>query len=117
MRGKRCAGFGLLLMPSMLLTVAAVAETESQAPSPSSLSSVVVVLDASKSMGDKDGATTKLSIARSVLVEALPTYDDRLSFGLVAYGHRQTSNCADTQTLAKPGELTAKTQAKLLDKI
>jgi len=117
MRGKRCAGFGLLLMPSMLLTVAAVAETESQAPSPSSLSSVVVVLDASKSMGEKDGATTKLSIARSVLVEALPTYDDRLSFGLVAYGHRQTSNCADTQTLAKPGELTAKTQAKLLDKI
>jgi hypothetical protein len=101
----------------MLLTVAAFAETKPQSPSPSSLSSVVVVLDASKSMGDKNGATTKLSIARSVLVEALPTYEDRLSFGLVAYGHRQTSNCADTQTLAKPGELTAKTQAKLLDKI
>ena len=32
-------------------------------------------------------------------------------------GHRQPSNCADTQTLAKPGELTAKTQAKLLDNI
>ena len=117
MRGKRCAGFGLLLMPTMLLTVAAFAETKPQPAKPTSLSSVVVVLDASKSMGDKNGATTKLSIARSVLVEALPTYKDRLSFGLVAYGHRQASNCADTQTLAKPGELTAKTQAKLLDKI
>ncbi|HEY8277053.1 MAG TPA: VWA domain-containing protein [Methyloceanibacter sp.] len=117
MRGKRCAGFGLLLMPSMLLPIAAFAETKPQAPTPSSLSSVVVVLDASKSMGDKDGATTKLSIARSVLVETLPTYEARLSFGLVAYGHRQPSNCADTQTLAKPGELTTKTQAKLLDNI
>jgi len=117
MRGKRCAGFGLLLMPSMLLTAAPLAETKPQPPTPSSLSSVVVVLDASKSMGDKDGAATKLSIARSVLVEALPSYEDRLSFGLVAYGHRQTSNCADTETLAKPGELTTKTQAKFLDKI
>jgi hypothetical protein len=117
MRGKRCAGFGLLLMPSMLLCVAAFAETKLQTPAPSSLSSVVVVLDASKSMGDKNGATTKFSLARSVLIEALPTYEDRLSFGLVAYGHRQTSNCADTQTLAKPGELTTKTQAKFLDKL
>ncbi len=117
MRGKRCAGFGLLLMPSMLLAVAALAETKPQAAAPSSLSSVVVVLDASKAMGDKNGATTKLSIARSVLIEALPTYEARLSFGLVAYGHRQASNCADTQTLAKPGELTAKTQSKFLDKI
>src|SRR6476646_1114677 len=116
MRGKRCAGFGLLLMPSMLLATAAFAETKPQG-APTSLSSVVVVLDASKVMGDKNGATTKLAIARSVLVEALPTYEDRLSFGLVAYGHRQTSNCADTQTLAKPGELTSKTQSKFLDKI
>ena len=116
MRGKRCAGFGLLLMPSMLLATAAFAETKPQG-APTSLSSVVVVLDASKAMGDKNGATTKLAIARSVLVEALPTYEDRLSFGLVAYGHRQTSNCADTQTLAKPGELTSKTQSKFLDKI
>ena len=117
MRGKRCAGFGLLLMPSMLLAVGAFAEPKPQAPSPSSLSSVVVVLDASKAMGDKDGATTKLAAARSVLIEALPTYEDRLSFGVVAYGHRQTSNCADAQTLAKPGELTSKTQSKFLDKI
>jgi hypothetical protein len=117
MRGKHCAGFGLLLMPTMLLCVGALAETKPQAAAPSSLSSVVVVLDASKSMGDKNGATTKLAIARSVLVEALPTYEDRLSFGLVAYGHRQASNCADTQTLAKPGELTSKTQEKFLDKI
>ena len=42
---------------------------------------------------------------------------DRLSFGLVAYGHRKASNCADSEVLAKPGELTAETRSKLLDNI
>ena len=44
-------------------------------------------------------------------------YGDRLSFGLVAFGHRKASNCADSEIVAKPGELTAETQGKLLDKI
>jgi Ca-activated chloride channel family protein len=34
--------------------------------------------------------------------------------GLVVFGHRKSSNCADSEVLAKPGELTAATQRELL---
>ena len=47
----------------------------------------------------------------------MAAYGDRLSFGLVAFGHRKASNCADSEIVAKPGELTAETQNKLLGKI
>ena len=47
----------------------------------------------------------------------MAAYRDRLSFGLVAFGHRKASNCADSEIVAKPGALTAETQDKLLEKI
>ena len=68
-------------------------------------------------MNAKIGGTTKIAAARTALGEALGTYAGRLSFGLVAFGHRKASNCADSEVLAKPGELTFASQSKLLDKI
>ena len=65
-------------------------------------------------MSAKIDSGTKLAVAQSALGEAVTSYQDRLSFGLVAFGHRQASNCADTQTLAKVGGLTSSSQAKLL---
>ena len=35
----------------------------------------------------------------------------------MAFGHRKASNCADSEVLAKPGELNAETQSKLLEGI
>jgi hypothetical protein len=113
MRGRRCARLRLLLLPAALLGAgAALAET---APSPTP--ATIVVLDASSSMNAKIGSTSKIAAVRTELGQAVGTYGDRLSFGLVAYGHRKASNCADSEVLAKPGELTSETQGKLLDKI
>src|SRR3990170_2031601 len=111
MRGKRCAGLRLLLLPAALLGAgAASAET---APPPAA----IVVLDASSSMNAKIGSTSKIAAVRTELGQALGSYAGRLSFGLVAFGHRKASNCADSEILAKPGELTFASQSKLLDKI
>jgi hypothetical protein len=118
MRGKRRGKLGLLLLPAALLGAGvAGAETAPQSFASQSLPTAIVVLDASKSMGDKIGGTTKLSTVRAALGEAVATYGNRLSFGLVAFGHRKASNCADSEIVAKPGALTADTQEKLFEKI
>jgi hypothetical protein len=77
----------------------------------------MLVLDASSSMNDKIGGAAKIASVRTELGAALGNYAGRLSFGLVAFGHRKASNCADSEVLAKPGELTFASQGKLLDKI
>jgi Mg-chelatase subunit ChlD len=115
MRGTRCAGLRLLLLAAALLGAGDVAAKDEplQTAAPA-LSTTIVVLDASKSMNAKLGGASKITSVRSELGNAVGTYGDRLAFGLVAFGHRKTSNCADSELLAKPGELTAATQGKLL---
>lgn len=110
MRGTCCAGLRLLLLPAALLGVGAAAAED--VPSPT-----IVVLDASSSMNTKIGGTSKIASVRTELGQALGAYAGRISFGLVAFGHRKASNCADSEVLAKPGELTFASQSKLLDAI
>jgi hypothetical protein len=77
----------------------------------------MIVLDASSSMSAKAGGMTKIDAVKTELGAALGVYAGRVTFGLVAFGHRKASNCADSETLAKPGELTFAAKDKLLDKI
>ncbi len=113
MRGTRCAGLRLLLLAAAPLSTGAVAAKD-EPPQTTTLPTAIVVLDASKSMNAKLGGASKITSVRSEIGNAVGTYGDRLSFGLVAFGHRKTSNCADSELLANPGELTAATQGKLL---
>jgi len=118
MRGKRYAKFGLMLLPAALLGAGAIAaETAPPSAPQSGLPTAIIVLDASSSMKAKAGGASKIGSARDAVGNAIETYGDRLSFGLVAFGHRKASNCADSEMLAKPGEFTAETQSKLLEKI
>ncbi len=114
MRGKRCAE--LLLLPMACLgAVAAAAQDAPPAPTAAPSPPVaMVVLDASRGMWAKVGGTSKVGLVRNSLGKAIGAYQDKIAFGLVAFGHRPAAACASTQTIAKPGELDAKTQAKLL---
>lgn len=118
MRGKRRGKLGLLLLPAALFG-AGVAAAETAPPSATTppLPTAIVVLDSSKSMNDKLGGASKIASARTELGKAVAAYGDRLSFGLVVFGHRKASNCADSEIVAKPGALTGETQSKLLEKI
>lgn len=118
MRGKRCAGPKLMLLAAALIGAGTAAAKDVALPAAEpSLPATIIVLDGSSSMGAKIGSASKIDAARAALGQAVGAYGDRLSFGLVAFGHRKASNCADSEILAKPGELTSETQAKLLGKI
>ncbi len=119
MRGKRFAALKLLLLPACLFGVSlAAAEDTPPVPAPApALPATILVLDASRSMGDKLGDKAKLNTARAELGKTITQYSDRLALGLVAFGHRKKSNCADSEILAKPGALTAGTYEKLLASI
>ncbi len=114
MRGKRCVE--LLLLPMACLgAFAAAAQDAPLAPaSEPNLPTTMFVLDASRTMWTKIGATSKMGLVRISIGQALGDYQDKIAFGLVAFGHRPASACGDNQVLAKPGELTPKTQSKLL---
>ncbi|HBH41370.1 MAG TPA: hypothetical protein DDW26_05605 [Rhizobiales bacterium] len=118
MRGKRCAGPKLMLLAAALVGAGTAAAKDAAPPAAEpSLPATILVLDGSSSMGAKLGSASKIDAVRAALGQAVGAYGDRLSFGLVAFGHRKASNCADSEILAKPGELTAETQEKLLGTI
>ncbi|HSD92782.1 MAG TPA: VWA domain-containing protein [Methyloceanibacter sp.] len=105
-----------MLLPAALL--GAVAAAAQNAPAPQSgPPAAMIVIDASSSMSAKIGGATKIAAAKEEVGAALGLYAGRLSFGLVAFGHRKASNCADSEILAKPGELTYAAKDKLFDKI
>ena len=115
MGGKRGFGLGRLLAPiALLCATGANAQSHQAAPPQAMPSSAIIVLDGSRSMWTKVGGQSKVAIVRTALGDAFKTYEDRVAFGLVAAGHRQGKTCAEAELIAKPGELSAKTQGKLL---
>jgi Ca-activated chloride channel family protein len=65
-------------------------------------SSLIFILDASGSMWGKIGDDHKITIAREVLGDLIDGLDDNREIGLVAYGHRQKSDCEDIEWLLAP---------------
>src|SRR5512134_957843 len=115
MRGKRWLGLGRLLAPVALLCASGASAQSQQAASPQATQSpAIIVLDGSRGMWTRIGGQSKVAIVRSSLGEAFKTYEDRVAFGLVAFGHRQGKTCAEAELMAKPGELSSKTPGKLL---
>lgn len=76
---------------------AAEASTEARA--------LLLVLDASGSMWGQIGGKNKIVIAREVVSDLLATLPDTTEMGLVAYGHRRESDCADVEVLAPVGRI------------
>jgi hypothetical protein len=115
MGGKRCAGLGLLLAPILLLFAVHASAEDRQAPQAQhALAPTILLLDGSLSMWARLGGQSKIAILRSTLGQAFTDYEDRIAFGLVAFGHRGGGACTEAELLAKPGELSSKTPGKLL---
>ena len=114
MWGKRCAGLRLVISCAFLCGTGVAAAEDAPKPAEPALPAVMIVLDASSSMNNKVRKQVKLTTARSELAQTVKDFQSKLSLGLLVFGHRKASNCADTELLAKPGELTAESQDKLL---
>ena len=117
MRGKRFAAVKLWALPACMLGAGLVAAQGASAyaqgaPTPTqakNLPSTVFVLESARSMRDKLDGTAKLDITRTHLEEALANQAGRVAFGLVAFGHRKSKSCSDTEVLATPGTLNGET--------
>ncbi len=115
MGGKRCAGLGLLLAPILLLFAHDASAEDRQPPqAQQGLAPTIILLDGSISMWARLGGQSKVGIVRSTLTQAFTDYENRIAFGLVAFGHRGGGACTEAELLAKPGELSAKSPGKLL---
>jgi hypothetical protein len=115
MGGKRCAGLGLLLAPTILLLAVGASAEDRQAPQAQpTLAPTIILFDGSLSMWARLGGQSKVAIVRSTLGQTFTDYEDRIAFGLVAFGHRGGGTCTEAELLAKPGELSSKTPGKLL---
>ncbi len=114
MGGNRCAWLGRMLMPIALFGAAPVlAQDQPAPPAAATPAPAIIVLDGSRSMWAKLGGQSKVALVRSGLDQAFSDYQNRIAFGLVAFGHRDAAPCTESQLLAKPGELTAATRGKL----
>ena len=104
MRGIRCAGLRLLLLPAAALigAGAAAAEDAPSATAEAGLPAAIVVLDASSSMNAKIGGASKIASVKTELGRRSAAYAGRLSFGLVAFGHRKAPTAPTARSLASP---------------
>jgi Ca-activated chloride channel homolog len=93
-RIRATAWRSLLLLVSLLPIAVARAET----PRPT-----VIVVDSSGSMSAAIGGVPRLDAARDVLGEMLAHWPAAAPVGLVAYGHRRSSDCGDIEVLAPIG--------------
>ena len=78
-------------------------------------SSTFYILDGSGSMWGEMGDKTKIEIARKVFRESVTKSDK--SIGLVAYGHRNKSDCNDIEFLMKPEEYSQEQVITMVDGI
>jgi Ca-activated chloride channel family protein len=66
-------------------------------------SELIVIFDASGSMWGKVDKEAKITIARRVMKDVLAQVPPGVAVGLVAYGHRSKTDCADIETIVAPG--------------
>ncbi len=76
--------------------------------------SLVLILDASGSMWEQIQGRHKITIARQVLKDLVAGLPDDSEIGLVTYGHRSKSDCADIETLAPLAKIN---KADLISKV
>lgn len=83
------------------------AQQNNEAPPAEETANVAVIYDLSNSMWGQINKTAKVTLVKKALTESLTTYDSKLNFGLVAYGHSNKSGCDSVEEVVKFGQLNA----------
>lgn len=93
----------LLVMVLLLLTPVISVSAAERTLLPVNRDPVILVLDASGSMGAALGKKTRLDAARRILLDTISLFPADRPVGLVAYGHRRKDDCGDIETLRPLG--------------
>lgn len=105
--------FGLFFMLSVLFSFLAFSVHASTAQFPE----VMIILDGSGSMWGKAAGEAKISAAKKVLKELVPSLPEEVKLGLTVYGHRQKGNCDDIEIIIPPGSDDRKLLLEKVDAI
>jgi Ca-activated chloride channel family protein len=65
------------------------------------LSPLIIIYDSSGSMWGQINGKSKMEIAKKVLSETIEKLDDNQQIGLIAYGHRNETDCRDVEMLVQ----------------
>ena len=88
----------LLTVITMLVLISPLLVNAQEAPN----SPIIFIYDASGSMWGQLEGKTKMEIAQSVLSGSVQNLSNNQQVGLVAYGHRNKSDCRDVEFLVDP---------------
>jgi Ca-activated chloride channel family protein len=94
-------GFGRVLAWGALAFGLLVA-TNPAVPADEPAARVMLILDASGSMWGQVDGKAKILIARDAVRDLTKNWDPNIAIGLMTYGHRSKSDCADIETLVEP---------------
>ncbi len=85
----------LILLVLLITSIHASAETLRAA----------IVFDASGSMWERIGKSTKIEVAKNALKDVVAHWDSKISLGLTIYGHRRKGDCSDIEIALKATKL------------
>ncbi|MGH1350195.1 MAG: vWA domain-containing protein [Methyloligellaceae bacterium] len=103
----------IVILSSLLMALICFAPQTNAAGRPNA----VLILDASSSMWGHIDKVNKILIARNALADSFLKYDGQVNMGLVAYGHRRATSCADVETLQKLQKLDGPTASGIINKV
>lgn len=92
-------GLSFICLLAVLFAGAVSAQAQTNRPN------TILILDGSGSMWGKITDDHKVLIARKAITNSLRPLEDKLNFGLMAYGHRRRGSCNDIQLLQAPARL------------
>ncbi len=95
----------LLLLAA--LAIPAAAQQDSEDTLSNEPANIAVIYDLSNSMWGQINKTPKVTLVQKALTEALTTYDKKLNFGLLAYGHSDKAGCTSVEEAINFGPLDA----------
>ena len=68
---------------------------------------IMLIADGSRSMWGRLRGRNKIYLARDAMKLALPEFNNRLTMGLMAFGHRKRRSCSDVELIAPVKRLNA----------
>ncbi|MBK8037289.1 MAG: VWA domain-containing protein [Verrucomicrobiaceae bacterium] len=67
----------------------------------------ILILDASGSMWGEVDKRAKIDVAKQVVIDLVSSWNYKIDLGLMVYGHRSKSDCADIELMIPPGPVDA----------
>lgn len=77
----------------------------------------MLIIDGSGSMWGSIERKNKIVVVRELLPKILAPYAERMTLGIMSYGHRRKGLCSDVQLLVPPSKYSKKTHGNVLKRL